>query len=47
LPNCFSIWPTAISMALSRSFTSSTGMMGISVVVRTARAEPSLDRAQC
>ena len=29
LPNCFSIWPTAISMALSRSFASSTGMMNL------------------
>ena len=26
LPNCFSIWPTAMSMALVRSFRSSSGM---------------------
>ena len=26
LPNCFSIWPTALSMALVRSFRSSSGM---------------------
>src|SRR5688572_133490 len=26
LPNCFSIWPTAMSMALVRSFRSSRGM---------------------
>ncbi|MGH6784048.1 MAG: hypothetical protein ACREBP_05425, partial [Sphingomicrobium sp.] len=26
LPNCFSIWPTAMSSALVRSFTSSKGM---------------------
>ena len=31
LPNCFSIWPTAISMALRRSFTSSTAMTDLSV----------------
>src|SRR5687767_242125 len=38
LPNCFSIWPTAMSMALLRSFWSSKGGMQAPLVrLRAAR----------